>query len=130
LYSFFGKNNEEYLNCVVRLNVKINKSNWEYLPLKNPDRIEISRIFCGFYRGLGDTFKSKVLIFGGEFNNKIFSDVFEFDFKDNTFMLNDHKLNKPSLFKETLFNQMDNLEYLLFNNEEFDSLIKLENLKN
>jgi hypothetical protein len=126
LYSFFGKNNNDYLNCVIRLNVKINKSNWEYLPLKNPDLIEISRIFCGFYRGNSETFKSKLLIFGGECNERIFSDVFEFDFKENTFISTGFSLNKESMFKETIFNRMENGNYLIFNNEEFDSLIKIE----
>lgn len=119
LYSFFGYSGGDYMNSVERLNIKSVKSKWEYVPFNSPSDIELGRIGSGIIPT-----KDGIYIVAGK-NKEVLNSVLMFDFKTNTFRLEEFCLEEPSYFKESNFIKFKDGDHGLFNVQQ-NQLLKLD----
>lgn len=121
LYSFFGIINGEYSDSIERLNLKNNKSKWEYVSYKNPENIDLKMIGSGIIE-IGET---EIYMFGGKLKEEVRNIAISFDFKDNTFRKLDLTLEDGTYFMESKLLFLGNNTYGQFNLNK-DDILKLQ----
>ena len=98
LYSFGGLNENGIMNSVERINLRDNKSKWEYVNYLNPNNIDNKVIGCGL---VGQ--KNELLFIEGKKGKNILNTSFKFIFTNNTFYPCNFSFDINVYFKESPF---------------------------
>ena len=100
LYTFFGKGeNENYPECIERLNIENNNSVWEMIFFNNPNNIDTRRYGCGLYH-----VDELIYFIGGKCNEKPTDEIFFFNLSERRIDFSDSKFKWKESFREsTLF---------------------------
>ena len=98
LYSFDGLNKSGILSFVERINLRNNKSKWEFVDYLNPDNIDIKIIGCGLF-----VQKNELLFIGGKKGKNILKSSFKFNFLNNTYYPCNFSHDTNVYFKESPF---------------------------
>ena len=113
LYSFGGLNKSGILSSVERINLRNNKSKWEFVDYLNPDNIDIKVIGCGLFEQ-----KNELLFIGGKKGKNILKSSFKFNFLNNTYYPCNFSYDTNVYFKESPFIEID--EKIYANINEYD----------
>lgn len=121
LYSFFGVKGGNYIDSVERLNIKNQRSKWEIVPFKNPNKLDLKMTGCGIIE-ISD---SEIYMFGGKTRDTVKRDAISFDFSSLTFSPVDIKLDDGTYFMESRLIDFGNNSYGQFNLYKED-ILKLQ----
>ena len=113
LYSFGGLNKSGIMNSIERINLRNNKSKWEYVNYLNPDNIDIKVIGCGLVEQ-----KNELLFIGGKKGKNILKTSFKFNFNNNTFYPCNFSYDINVYFKESPFVEIGENVYANINENE------------
>jgi len=121
LYAFFGYRQGAYLDSVEKISLKSNKSKWEIVPFKNPQKIDLKMTGSGII----PADEKEIYILGGKNKDTVKNDAIKYDFSTFAFTNCDFKLDDGAHFSESLFILFNDGAHGLFNNKG-DQLLKLQ----
>ena len=100
LYAFFGRGeNGEYPESIERLNIEDDKSTWEIILFRNPNKINTKLYGSALYQ-----MNKIIYFFGGKCNEETIADIFFFNLSERRFCISNEKLKLKKSFREnTLF---------------------------
>ena len=100
LYAFFGKEGDEYLKNIERLNLdNASSSSWELVLFENPNDVDTRIYGCGLYQ-----VDELIYFFGGKRLEQDTDEIFFINMKERTIDRTDAKLKWKESFREnTLF---------------------------
>ena len=113
LYCFGGINKNGFLNSIERINLRNNRSKWEFVSYLNPENIDIKVIGCGLVEQ-----KNELLFIGGKKGKNVLKTTFKFNFNNNTFYQCNFSYDINVYFKESPFVEIGENFYANLNENE------------
>ena len=104
LYAFFGKENEEFLTNIERIDIlKEESAQWEMILFNNPNNVDVRIYGCGLHQ-----VDDLIYFFGGKYLGKNTDEIFFINMKERLIDKADAKLMWKQSFKENKLYQFGN----------------------
>ena len=104
LYAFFGKENEEFLTNIERIDIlKEESAQWEMILFNNPNNVDVRIYGCGLHQ-----VDDLIYFFGGKYLGKNTDEIFFINMKERLIDKTDAKLMWKQSFKENKLYQFGN----------------------
>ena len=121
LYSCFGREGEEYLKNIERLNLENAKSSaWEIILFDNPNNVDVRIYGCGIYQ-----VDELIYFFGGKRMDEDTDEIFFINMKEKTIDRSDAKLKWKESFRENTLFQFGNMLVQISDEKYFGTYLKV-----
>ena len=122
LYAFFGKEGDEYLNNIERLNLDEMSwtISWELVVFENPNEVDTRIYGCGLYQ-----VDELIYFFGGKKMDQDTDEIFFINMKERLIDRSDAKLKWKESFRENTLFQLGNKIVQISDGKYFGTYLKV-----